>query len=226
MGNEFSLNNPNLRFLTIDKNNPSLIIEPCNPNVIKNLLYKHPYQKIISYLQDAVPCYKNGKEYDANPNEEHYDDDFIEWYLDILKNYKKYEFYFEEFNIFFGNKLYIRETNNQKNYIFETNLKKKNKVVIDISKPYHNKFYEINLYDYYTGENPFSEEEKEKIEIIKSQKNKKLQLAMLDPDIFDYKESINLAANNPKFQKILIERFNWRMTEMGQDDFFWPKLYD
>lgn len=49
---------------------------------------------------------------------------------------------------------------------------------------------------------------------------------MLDPDIFEYKKSINLAANNPKFQKILIERFNWRMTEIGQDDFFWPKLYD
>ena len=102
----------------------------------------------------------------------------------------------------------------------------KNIVIIDKSYPYDNKFYEINLDDYDTGENPFSEEEKEKIEIIKSQKNKKLQLAMLDPDIFDYKESINLAANNPKFQKILIERFNWRMTEIGQDDFFWPKLYD
>ena len=101
----------------------------------------------------------------------------------------------------------------------------KNIVIIDKSYPYDNKFYEINLDDYDTGENPFSEEEKEKIEIIKSQKNKKLQLAMLDPDIFEYKESINLAANDPKFQKILIERFNWRMTQMGQD-VFRPKLYD
>ena len=132
---------------------------------------------------------------------------------------------FSKISSFFGNKLYIRETNNQKKYRMEEKTGK-NIVIIDKSYPYDNKFYEINLDDYDTGENPFSEEEKEKIEIIKSQKNKKLQLAMLDPDIFEYKKSINLAANNPKFQKILIERFNWRMTEIGQDDFFWPKLYD
>ena len=143
----------------------------------------------------------------------------------MLKNCKKYKICFQEYHLFFGNKLYIRETNNQKNYRMEEKTGK-NIVIIDKSYPYDNKFYEINLDDYDTGENPFSEEEKEKIEIIKSQKNKKLQLAMLDPDIFEYKKSINLAANNPKFQKILIERFNWRMTEIGQDDFFWPKLYD
>lgn len=73
---------------------------------------------------------------------------------------------FSKISSFFGNKLYIRETNNQKKYRMEEKTGK-NIVIIDKSYPYDNKFYEINLDDYDTGENPFSEEEKEKIEIIK-----------------------------------------------------------
>ena len=79
------------------------------------------------------------------------------------------------------------------------------------------KTIDLNVHD--RGKKPLTEEEKQKRDIIKKQTNKKLQVAMMDPDVYNNRELFEDAIERLGSQKLLIEKFNHRMTWHGFADF-------
>ena len=84
------------------------------------------------------------------------------------------------------------------------------------------KTIDLNKHD--SGEKPLSEEEKQKRNFIKKQKNKKLQVAMMDPNVYNNRELFEDAIERLGTQKLLIEKFNHRMTWHGYEDFLRIKI--
>ena len=75
-----------------------------------------------------------------------------------------------------------------------------------------NKVKTIDLDEHDSGEKPLSEEENQKRNFIKTQKNKKLQVAMMDPDVYNNHEPFKDAIEGLGRQEFLIEKFNHHMT--------------
>ena len=73
-------------------------------------------------------------------------------------------------------------------------------------------------------EKPLSEKEKQKRNLIKKQKNKKLQVAMMDPDVYNNDELFKDAIERTARQELLIEKFNHRMSWHGFRDFLRIKI--
>ena len=81
---------------------------------------------------------------------------------------------------------------------------------------------ELNEHD--TGEKTLTKDEKHKRDFIKIQTNKKLQVAMMDPDVYNNRELFEDAIERLGRQELLIEKFNHRMTYHGFDDFLRIKI--
>ena len=86
-----------------------------------------------------------------------------------------------------------------------------------------NKVKTIDLNEHDTGEKTLTEDEKEKRD-IKKQTNKKLQVAMMDPEVYNNRERFEDAIERLGRQELLIEKFNHRMTWHGFDDFLMIKI--
>ena len=76
---------------------------------------------------------------------------------------------------------------------------------------------ELNELD--TGKKTLTKDEKNKRDFIKIQTNKRLQVAMMDPDVYNNRELFEDAIERLGRQELLIEKFNHRMTYHGFDDF-------
>ena len=87
-----------------------------------------------------------------------------------------------------------------------------------------NKVKTIDLNEHDSGEKPLSEEENQKRNFIKTQKNKKLQVAMMDPDVYNNRELFEDAIERLGRQELLIEKFNHRMTWHGFNNFLRIKI--
>ena len=85
-----------------------------------------------------------------------------------------------------------------------------------------NKVKTIDLNDHDRGEKPLSKEEKIKRNLIKKIPNKKLQVAIMDPDIYYnnklFKRSLEGGGKGVSINQ-LIQKFNYRMSYYGFDDF-------
>ena len=189
---------------------PWMVFDSFDPKQIKNLDTDHPYKYLLWVLYKYAPSYNSTKGNDAIPNYDGYDDDIVDYYFEILDDFNRYGIVFSrDSDLYPGNKLYVHNYSVLNNYLYN----KKDLLF--------NKAKVIYLNDYDKGEKPLSKEEKEVRDFIKKTKNKKLQVAMLDPVIYNEL----LKNKNASFSNfLLIEKFNHRMTWHGFDDFLRIKM--
>ena len=130
----------------------------------------------------------------------------------MLDDYNRYGIAFErKYNLFPGNKLGVFEYKNfgKRKYHLVVNHYDKKTLLF-------NKVKTIDLNEHDSGEKPLSEEEKQKRDLIKKQTNKKHQVALMDPDVYNYPELFKLVIENPDSY---IKKFNHRMKYYGIEDF-------
>ena len=189
---------------------PWMELKPFDPKLIKKILRNHPYKILIWVLYKYSPSYSS-RGNDANPNYDGYED-VTDFYFRLLDDYNRYGIAFNrDYELFPGNKLGVieyEEFGKREYYLVDNRYDKK--VLL------FNKVKTIDLNEHDRGKKPISEEEKQKRDMIKKQTNKKLQVALMDPDIYCNVELIKLVIRNPS---LYIEKFNHRMSWHGFDDF-------
>ena len=214
-------------------------LEPFDSKLIKEIFLNHPYKILLFILNKKTPYYSYWK-----------NKDITDYYFKMLDDYNRYGISFDrKLNLFPGNKLYVIKNEDKdvkSKYILLFNNHYDKKTLI------FNKVKKIDLNKHDTGEKPLSEEEKQKRNFIKEQINIYLQVAMMDPDVYnndelfkdlmtesdDYNNYIIFKFpllgidyyNNDKFikkefkkQLNLISNFLYRMDE-GNDDYIRTKI--
>ena len=186
---------------------PWMELKPFDTKLIKEILPNHPYKILLRILYKYFPSYSCGKGNDDNPD---YDgcEDVTDLYFRILDDYNRYGIAFErKFELFPDNKLGVIEDNEigKPVYYLVDNWYDKKILLFNNVKT-------INLNEHDRGEKPLTEEEKEKRVLIKTQKNKKLQVALMDPNVYNNPELFNEAIKRTGIQELLIEKFNDHMT--------------
>ena len=192
---------------------PGMKLKPFDENLIKKIQPDHPYKILLWIFYKYNPSYNNWRENDANPDDEiGYNDDVIDFYFNMLDDFNRYGIAFQrEYELFPDNKLLVFE---------EEEFGKRNFSLVDrkynLKTLLFNKVKTIDLNKHDRGEKPLSEEEKQKRDLIKKQTNKKHQVALMDPDVYNYPEFFKLVIENPDFY---IKKFNHRMTWRGIREF-------
>ena len=189
---------------------PWMELKPFDSKLIKKILRNHPYKILLWVLYKYSPSY-NSRGNDANPNYDGYED-VTDFYFSLLDDYNRYGIAFERnYELFPGNKLGVIEYEEfgKREYYLVNNYHDK-KILL------FNKVKTIDLNEYERGEKPLTEEEKQKRDMIKKQTNKKLQVALMDPDVYHSVELIKLIIKDPSCH---IEKFNHRMKYYGIEDF-------
>ena len=160
---------------------PRMEIEPFDMKLVKEIFLNHPFKIILFYLRKHLP-YGNF----------FYDEvDICDLYFRLLDDYNRYGIAFErEFELFPDNILYVIENDNSQKHEYHSHSKYKllSKGNYDKKTLLFNKVKKIDLNKYDRGEKPLSKWEKEKIDCIKEQKNKYLQIAMMDPKFYNNDE--------------------------------------
>ena len=167
---------------------PEMEIEPFDMKLSKEIFLNHPFKIILYYLRKHLPYGSYFSEVDI-----------CDLYFKLLDDYNRYGIAFQrENNLFPDNNLYVIENNNSKNIKFNLHFDSKYCLLFNkYSKKtlLFNKVKKIDLNKYDRGEKPLSEWEKEKRYCIKEQSNKYLQIAMMDPDVYNnelfFEDSIN-----------------------------------
>ena len=170
---------------------PGMEIEPFDPKLIKEIFLNHPYKILLHYLnKHPPPNYSRWKDEDIN-----------DFYFKMLDDYNRYGISFKrKNNLFPDNNLYVIKNDNSKKHKFELRFDSKYDLLFnnryDKKTLLFNKVKKIDLNEYDTGEKPLSRKEKQKRNFIKKQKNKYLQVAMMDPDVYN---------NDKLFKKLMME---------------------
>ena len=204
------LGSPELTKFVIE---PWMELEPFDPKLIKEIFPDHPYKYLLNDIYKYAPGRYIKEENGAIPECDDNKDN-ANYYFKLLDNYTRYGVVFEhKYNLLPGNKLGVFESkyggkNNY--YLVDNNYNKKTLLF--------NKVKTIDLNEYDTGEKPVSEKEKLKRDLIKKMPNKKLQVAMMDPDVYNNDENFIYTLVRGS-NELLIEKFNHRMTYHGFDDF-------
>ena len=191
---------------------PWMELEPFDPKLIKKIKPNHPYKILLWIFYKYNPSYNDWEENDANPDCQGYDDDVVDFYFGMLDDYNRYGIAFErDWYLFPDNKLGVFEDKDfGKNvYSLIENYYKKKTLLF-------NKVKTIDLKEYDSGKKPISEEEKQKRDMIKKQTNKKLQVALMDPDVYRSVELMKLVIENSDWN---VKKFNHRMTWRGIREF-------
>ena len=191
---------------------PSMKLEPFDPKLIKKIQPNHPYKLFLWILYKYCPNYNNWNENDAKPYSNGEDDNDVDFYFRFLDDYNRYGVAFDrEYNILPDGKLGVLEEEDfgKKIYSLIKNYYKRKTMLF-------NKIKTIDLKELDRGDVPISEEEKEKRDLIKLQTNKKLQVALMDPDVY---RNIELMKDAIKKSGYYIEKFNHRMTWWGIKEF-------
>ena len=193
---------------------PWMELKPFDSKLIKEIFPDHPYKILLKVLYKYAPSYIDEKQYDADPDCDGYAD-FTDFYFNLLDDYNRYGIAFQRnYELFPDNKLGVLEDKDFGKpvyYLVNNHYSKKTLLF--------NKVKTIDLNKHDTGEKPLSEEEKLKRDLIKKQTNKKLQVAMMDPDVYNNDEVFKDALEREGRQKLLIKKFNNRMSYHGIDDF-------
>ena len=190
---------------------PWMELKPFDTKLIKKILRNHPYKILLRILYKYYPSYSSGKGNDANPDYDGYED-VTDFYFRMLDDYNRYGIAFErEHELFPDNKLGVFEYEDfgKRKYHLVNNRYDKKTLLF-------NKVKTIDLNEHDSGEKPLTEEEKQKRDLIKKQTNKKHQVALMDPDVYNYPELFKLVIENPDFY---IKKFNHRMKYYGIEDF-------
>ena len=219
---------------------PWMELEPFDSKLKKKIFLNHPY-KILLYLLN-----KNPPNYSKWENK-----DITDYYFKMLDDYNRYGISFDrKLNLFPDNNLYVIK-NKDEDF-------KKSKYILLINNHYDkktllfNKVEKINLNKHDTGKKRISMKENQKRKFIKKQINIYLQVAMMDPDVYnndklfkdlmmesddynhyilfkfpmmdiDYYNNDKLFKDKFEKQKNLIRKFLYRMNE-GIDDYIRIKI--
>ena len=193
---------------------PWMELEPFDTKLIKEIQRNHPYKILLRILYKYYPSYSSGKGNDANPDYDGYED-VTDFYFRMLDDYNRYGIAFErDYELFPDNKLGVFEYEDWGKHKYHLVKKWEDKKVL-----LFNKVKTIDLSKHDSGEKPISEEEKKKRDLIKKQTNKKLQVAMMDPDVYNNDKLFKNAIEYSGRKQLLIEKFNHRMSWHGFDDF-------
>ena len=191
---------------------PWMKLEPFDPKLIKKIQPDHPYKILLWIFYKYNPSYNDWKENDVNPDCDGYNDNVVDFYFRMLDDYNRYGIAFErKHELFPDNKLGVFEDENfgKRKYNLVENR-------YDLKILLFNKVKTIDLNEHDRGEKPLSEDEKEKRNLIKKQTNKKHQVALMDPDVYNYPELFKLVIKNPDFY---IKKLNHRMKWQGIREF-------
>ena len=194
---------------------PWMELQTFDPKLIKEINLNHPYKILMRILYKYFPSYNTGQRNDANPKYDGYNDNVVDFYFKMLDDYNRYGIAFERtYELLPDNKLGVIEYKyfGKTGYHLVNNRYDKKILLFNNVKT-----IDLNKHD--RGEKPLTEEEKQKRYLIKKQKNKKLQVALMDPDVYNNPELFKDAIERPGMQKLLIEKFNHRMTYHGFEDF-------
>ena len=177
--NKMITNGPELDRFVVE---PGMKIEPFNPKLFNEINLNHPYKILLHYLYKHPPNYSRWDDEDIN-----------DFYFSMLDDYNKYEISFQrENNLFPDNNLYVIENDNSKKEHFEIHFDSKYKLLFnnhyDKKTLLFNKAKKIDLNKHDKGYKPLSEWEQTKRNFIRNQKNKYLQVAMMDPDVYNNDE--------------------------------------
>ena len=191
---------------------PWMELELFDPKLIKKIKMSHPYKLLLFFLYKYYPSYScSSKKNDADPDQQGYED-VTDFYFQLLDDYNRYGIAFDsEWELFPDNKLGVLEEEDFGKSIYSlVNNRYDKKTLL------FNKIKTIDLNELDKGKIPFSEEEKQKRDLIKNQTNKKLQVALMDPDVY---RNIDLMKHAIKTSVYYIEKFNHRMTWWGIKEF-------
>ena len=158
---------------------PGMEIKPFDPKLTKEIFLNHPYKILLYYLEKHPPGYSYWE-----------NEDIINFYFKMLDDYNRYGVSFRrENNLFPDNNLYVIKNNNSKKPKYELRFDSKYDLLFnnryDKKTLLFNKVKKIDLHKYDRGKKPLSRREKEKRNFIKKQQNKYLQVAMMDPDVYN-----------------------------------------
>ena len=202
---------------------PWMELVPFDTKLIKEIRLNHPYKILLRNLFKYYPSYR-GEENDADPDCQGYED-VSDVYFKMLDDYYRYRIAFQrEFDLISDNKLGVLE---YKDFVFsEEGETEYGKIKYHFVANWHtkkkllfNKVKTIDLNEHDTGEKILSQKEKQKRDCIKKQTNKKLQVVLMDPDVYNDDVLFKIVIEYPGKQELLIEKFNHRMTYHGIDDF-------
>ena len=191
---------------------PSMKLEPFNPKLIKKIQPNHPYKLFLWILYKYNPSYNGWNDNDAKPGYDGYNDNVVDFYFRLLDDYNRYGVTFDrDWNILPDGKLGVLEEEDfgKKIYSLIENYYKRKTMLF-------NKIKTIDLKELDRGDVPLSEEEKQKQDLIKKQTNKKLQVALMDPDVYRNIELMKLVIENSVYY---VKKFNHRMTWEGIREF-------
>ena len=178
---------------------PWMKLEPFDPKLIKKIQPNHPYKILLIILYKYYPEYNGGEG----------NEDVSDLYFKMLDDYTRYGIAFKrDYELFPDNKLGVI---GNKNYSLVENSYDKKTLLF-------NKVKIIDLKQHDRGEKPLSDEEKTKRDLIKKIKNKKFQVALMDPDIYNndelFENLIKLSTD-----ELLIEKLDHRTSWHGIRDF-------
>ena len=192
---------------------PSMKLEPFNPKLIKKIQPNHPYKLFLWILYKYYPSYNGWNDNDAKPGYDGYNDNVVDFYFRLLDDYNRYGVTFDrDWNILPDGKLGVLEEEEdfgKKIYSLIENYYKRKTMLF-------NKIKTIDLKELDRGDVPILEEEKQKRNLIKKQTNKKLQVALMDPDVYRSVELMKLVIENSVYY---VKKFNHRMTWEGIREF-------
>ena len=159
---------------------PGAELKPFDPKLIKKIQRNHPYKILLWILYKYCPSYSSGEGNDADPDCDGYEDN-TDFYFRMLDDYNRYGIAFErKYELFPDNKLGVIEYEDfgkREYHLVENRYNKKTLLFNNVKT--------IDLNEHDKGKKPLSEDEKEKRDLIKKQTNKKLQVVMMDPDVYN-----------------------------------------
>ena len=173
---------------------------PFELKLFKEIGLNHPYKVLLLCLNKHPPGYSKWDYEDIN-----------DYYFSMLDDYNRYGFSFSrERHLYPGNILYVEENDFSKSSMF-LRFGKYEFVGrgYDKKELLFNNLKKIDLNKYDKGFYPLSKWEKTKRNFIRNQKNKYLQVALMDPDVYD---------NDELFEELMAQ----------SDDYYnsWNKKYN
>ena len=199
---------------------PGMELESFDMKLTKEIFLNHPFKILLHYLEKHPPNYSRWKNEDIN-----------DFYFKMLDDFSRYGVSFkDENNLFPDNNLYVIENDNSKKPKYELHFVSKYVLLFnnnyDKKTLLFNKAKKIDLNEYDKGLQPLSEWEKEKRDFIREQKNKYLQVAMMDPDVYNNDELFkNLMKKSDDYYSFLDYKYHLIGIDGYLNDEYFKKVF-
>ena len=198
---------------------PEKELESFDMRQIKEIFLNHPFKNLLFYLRETPPyeCAEKGI-------------DLSDYYFSMLDDFNRFGISFERLlNVFPNNTLYVQENDDSKKHKKQLHFKSKYNLILN---DYHfkndkktllfNKVKKIDLNKYDRGEKPLSDMEIKKRKAIKDQKNVYLQIAMMDPNVYNNDIFFESIINGilEQYNEELLYRYLMMFVDEEEDELF------